>query len=402
MNIRPLPEKIGVGFLSPTKLEIEGYREEKAAHVWHYFVTPKTWWWPDESLTKTEEVFKGPITIDAFSPNLNKSLHIGHLRQLALAHFLKYSLQNTKFVSLLGTTGCLQSSINELHGWFDFLNFHPQLYYDALMPQDADIVPRHEGDGDKAGALVWDGPRGPVVVFRKADESGYRRPTYAFHDLAFAKTVKPDYYITGVEQVEHFQNLGLESKHLPMGLVLDASGKKLKSRTGDALTAKEAFEQVQAVMQPVPDPKKVIWNIIAWNLLATGRSTNVKFEPELWVKPEAPGMYCSYTWARLDSALGGYVLGKSSEMTQADADLAGFASYRWYYIDKAIDNMDPAPLCHYLYDLCRRVTKSYHVERIRDGRPGFQFAINQCRMGITVCMNFLGLFPVAMREVDVK
>lgn len=394
MNIKPLPDNVGVGFQSPTKLELKGYREEQHPHFFRYFFTPEEWTWPEVWTTCTTT----DIKIDGFSPNLNKSLHIGHLRQLALANCLSRVLRGSEFVSLFGTTDILKSSQDELQEWFDFLGFHPTRFYDALMPQDADIVPRHEGEGDKAGALVWDGPDGPVVVFRKADESGYRRGTYAFHDLAFAATVAPDNYITGVEQVDHFKSLGFGEKHKPMGLVLDKAGKKLKSRTGDAMSATEAFEAVQSAMQPVPDPKKIAWNVIAWNLLATGRATNVKFEPEAWVKPEAPGMYCSYAYARLTSALGGVARGDEKEMTQADAELAGFSQYRAYHFAKCHENMDPASLANYLYDLCRRATKAYHTERIREGRPGFQFAMSMCWQAIKDCMDKLGLFPIMMRE----
>ncbi len=402
MSIRPLVARFGFGFQSQEKQDFPGYREEQHPHFWRYFFTPQAWKWPEVWMTCT----RSQAVIDGFSPNLNKSLHIGHLRQLALANCLSRALAGAEFVSLMGTTGILKKSVDELQEWFDFVGFQPTLHYDALMPQDADIVPRHEGEGDKAGALVWDGPRGPVVVFRKADESGYRRATYAFHDLAFAATVAPDFYVTGVEQVEHFQNLGLAEKHLPMGLVMDSQGKKLKSRTGDAMTAKEAFEAVEAIMKPVPEPKKIVWNVIAWNLLATGRGTNVKFEPELWVKPEAPGMYCSYTWARLNSALDGPdeetdgSFGDEKSMTEADVELAGYSQYHLYHIGNTNETLDPAGLANYLYDLCRRATKAYHSERIRDGRPGFRFAISQCKLAIEECMKTLGMFPVLMREEE--
>jgi arginyl-tRNA synthetase len=397
-EIKPLQSRFGIGFQSVQKQDFPGYREEVHPHFFRYFVTPKSWKWP-EDISKITNVI-----VDGFSPNLNKSLHIGHLRQLALANCLSRVLRGSQWVSLLGTTGILKKSGDELDQWFDFVKFSPTRYYDALMPQDADIVPRHEGEGDKAGALVWDGPRGPVVVFRKADESGYRRATYAFHDLAFAATVKPDHYITGVEQIEHFQNLGLGNKHLPMGLVLNAAGTKMKSRDGgDGMTAREAFDMVKSVMQPVPEPDKIVWNVIAWNMLSTGRSTNIKFDPEAWVKPEAPGMYCSYTWARLESALEGSdqevdgTYGNESEMNQSDAELAAFSQYSVYYIAKSGETMDPAGLANYLYELCRAATKAYHSERIREGRPGFRFAVSQCKLAIEECMEALGMFFVLMR-----
>ena len=392
MSVRPLPEKVGVGFQSEQKLT-NTYREVNAGHCWYYFVTPDSWAWPEHPVVE-----KNRIKIDGFSPNLNKKLHVGHLRQLAIANCLKSVLPHADFVSLLGTTGILKQSVDDLNEWFNFLDFKPKLYYDALMPQDLEIVPRKNGEGDKEGALVWDGPHGPVVVMRKADEFGFRRTTYAFHDLAFAATVKPDYYLTGVEQVKHFHDLGLESKHLPMGLVMDADRKKLKSRNGDVFMAEDAFRLVQEAMQPVPDPKRIIWNVIAWNMLANSRTTYVQFEPERWVKPESPGMYISYTWARLKSALGSVDSEGSTEMNQSDVDLVGYSQYSYFHVIKTQATMDAVGLANYLYNLCRRVTKAYHSEKIRDGRPGFRFAIGKCFNVISYCMKMLGMFPIHMRD----
>lgn len=395
-NIRPLPDNVGVGFQSHAQVGGNNFREEQSEHAWRYFAQPGAYEWPYAWAAISRK-----LVIDGFSPNLNKSLHIGHLRQLALARCLSNLLgRRTEFVAILGCHGILQKAQDELRDWFNFVGYDPKLYYDVLMPQDEDIVPRREGEGEQAGALVWDGPKEPVIVFRKADDSGHRRATYAFHDLAFAKTVAPDYYVTGAEQVEHFQRLGLYDKHLPMGLVLGKDGKKLKSRSGDSLKAAEAFAEVSAVLQPVPDPRKVVWNVIAWNLLATGRAQNVKFDPEAWVKPEAPGMYISYTWARINSALAGSMQGTAAEMTQADADLAGFAGYYHYHATKGQTTFDPAGVANYLYELCRKVTKAYHTERIRDGRPGFQFAVSLCWATIATAMRTLGMFPVVMREQD--
>lgn len=398
-NIKPLPDKVGVGFQSIEQCFGTKHREEQHPHFWRYHVSPESWVWPLSPVDPQPLDFK-PLVIDGFSPNLNKSLHVHHMRQLALANCLSRVIPSAHFVSLLGCEGILKKAQDELQEWFDFLGFHPTLYYDVLMPKDEDIVIRHEGEGQYAGAMVWDGPQGPVVVLRSPDENGYRRPTYSFHDLAFAKLVGPDYYITGAEQIEHFQRLGLDHKHLVMGLVVGTDNKKLKSRSGDGMLAKEALDEILAVMQPVPEPKKIAWNIIAWNMLATGRSQNVKFDAAAWVKPEAPGMYCSYTWARLNSALGSDQIccEMSYEMTQDDAELAGFSQYRVYHQMKAREGMDPAGLSNYLYDLCRRATKAYHTERIRDGRPGFRYAMSQCLKGIGDCMKTLGMFPVVMRE----
>ncbi|MGH7175562.1 MAG: hypothetical protein ACREGR_04360, partial [Minisyncoccia bacterium] len=334
-------------------------------------------------------------------PNLNKSLHCGHLRQLAIAKCLQTCLPYAQFVSLLGCHGILKKAQDELSEWFALVGYSPTRYYDVLMPQDEDWVPRREvTEGDYKGTLVWDSPTGsPVVVFRTPDETGYRRATYAYHDLAFARLVAPTYYITGSEQKGHFQALGLADKHLAMGLVVGTDSKKLASRNGGAMLANEAFAAVEEMLETVPQPKQVAWNVLAYNMLATGRAQNVKFDPKVWVKPEAPGLYINYTWARLDSALlGAKQIGPESEMTQEDAELAGFADQWKYHRAKTRDTFDPAGFANYLAELCRRVSRAYHDERIRDGRPGFQYAISQCFTAIGDSMRHLGMFPVRLRE----
>lgn len=411
MNIRPIPDAHGVGFTSAERLpQLAGaYREEQVGRHWNYYVTPDNWNWP-----VTEPAREGELVIDGFSPNLNKSLHVGHLRNLAVANSLRHILRvshETEFVALLGTDGLLRKAQDELRGWFEFLKYQPTVYYDALMPKDEDIVPRRPGDGPYEGALVWDGPKGPVVVFRKPDESGHRRPTYAFHDLAFAKTVGPTHYITGCEQKEHFEGLGLGDRHLAMGLVLGLDGKKLKSRTGDALSAAEAMGQVsgeilkgQAGVEKgqreyaADELKKLSWNILCWNFLHCARSQNVKFDPEKWTKPDSGGMYISYTYARVCSALAG--LGylaypePPGDVTQADADLLGYAGYAKYYHGRAVQQMDPAPLANYALDLARRLGRAYHTEQIRDGRQAFQYAVTHAGIALKVVMNRLGMFTL--------
>ena len=322
--IRPIPVGYGVGFCSQEQLPefATKYREEQVGRFWNYYVTEDCQEWPEEIGQA------GPFIIDGFSPNLNKSLHVGHLRQLALAKSLQAILSQTvkpsrrlseqsTFVALLGASqGVFKYAVDELNHWFDFVEYHPTLHYDVLMPRDQEIVPRYKKNmpinsvfpmtdfnGNpfptvEESCEVWDGPNGPVVVVRSDG-----RPLYAFQDIAFAKTVGPTHYITGVEQKEHFQNLGLENKHLPMGLVLGEDGKKMKSRTGDSVTAKEVLQQIITQFELTPDPERLAWNVLAWNFLHVSRSQNVKFSPKEWTKPESPGMYITYTYARLKSAL---------------------------------------------------------------------------------------------------
>ena len=406
--IRPIPLSHGVGFFSMQQLpQFAGkYREENVGRYWNYYVTPECQEWP-EAVT-----YKGPYVIDGFSPNLNKSLHVGHLRQLALAKSLEsimnYAQQkpNAKFVSLLGASqGVFQYATEQLNGWFDFLNFHPELHYDVLMPRDQEIVPRYKTKVPVKDSIstdingnpfeheeeceVWDGPNGPVIVVRWDG-----RPLYAFQDIAFSKVVGPTHYITGTEQQEHFANLGLGDKHLPMGLVLGADGKKMKSRTGDSVTAKEVLDQIVSQLDPTPEPNKLAWNVLAWNFLHVARSKSVKYTPQEWTKPDAPGMYISYTYARLQSALAGESFDEASELTQSDAELLRLANQHGYALQRSIDSLDPAMLANYTYDLASKLGTAYHGEQIKGGRPGFKYALILAVTHLRLCMCQLGMFPL--------
>jgi len=416
--IRPIPTVYGVGFCSNEQLpEYAGkYREEQIGRLWNYYVTNHCQEWP-EKLAKV-----GPFIIDGFSPNLNKSLHVGHLRQLALAKSL-HSLLNggqaiadqSKFVALLGASqGVFEFAVKELNDWFDFLDYHPTLYYDVLMPRDQHIVPRYKKmmpyksklgtdfNGNpfesEQECTVWDGLNGEVIV-----ERWDGRPTYAFADIAFAKTVAPTHYITGAEQKEHFQSLGLSDKHLPMGLVLGADGKKMKSRTGDGVTAKEILEEIKSQFDPTPHPDRLAWNVVAWNFLHVSRGQNVKFNAKEWTKPDAPGMYITYTYARLKSALSapGEDVVVTDDIKQdklarkdIDIDLLGFAGQYVFYKNSAVAKFDPAILANYTYELAIKLGKAYHSEKIQGGRYAFQYAIEKATSVLSCCMFDLGMFKL--------
>lgn len=406
--IRPIPSSYGVGFVSAKQLpEYAGkYREENIGRYWNYHVTANYLQWP-----KSVD-FKGPYIIDGFSPNLNKTLHVGHLRQLALAKslssILNFDQKRAKFVSLMGASqGVFQYAQKQLGEWFDFLDFHPTLYYDVLMPLDQEVVPRrktkvlikdtittdfngkpfeHEEECE-----VWDGPKGPVIVVRSNG-----RPLYAYSDIAFAKTVGPTHYITGSEQKEHFSNLGLGDKHLSMGLVLGEDGKKIKSRTGDSITAIETMQLIEQHLNPTSEPKKLAWNILAWNFLHISRSSNVKFTPEQWTKSESPGMYITYTYARITSVLETENIShvNSNQLNEDDIKLLGFAGQHAFYMQHSIDALDPAILANYTHELAMKINVAYHSEQIKGGRLAFKYAIYKTVITLRDCMLQLGMFPL--------
>jgi arginyl-tRNA synthetase len=331
--------------------------------------------------------------LEGFAPNLNKNLHIGHLKNLAVANALSRILQPCQPVAMLGASlGIQPGAWEELQALFHFVGYHPQVRLDASLP--AGLVPTVPGTGDYAGCQVWQGPLGPVVVVK-----GDGTPTYAYHDLAYAQLVKPDYYVTGCEQKEHFTTLGLSDKHLPMGLVLGPDGKKIKSSSGDPLLASDALDLVIEQLDPTPEPKKLAWNILAYTFLQAAMASNNKFDPVSMTKPTAPGMYLSYTLAKVHSALakGGVPLDAGqppSGLTDGDVKLLGLAAYADFYLHSAAESKDPAPLANYLLTLAKGLAKVYAKQSIKDGPAGFQFAVAQAFKTLEKGMTTLGLFPL--------
>lgn len=413
-KISPMPPKYGVGFMAQSALPpelVQGYRLEVVGRFHNYHVTPERWDWP-----VTTDHTPRRIVIDGFSPNMNKELHVGHLRNLALARSLKSVLRhlNPTFVALLGCSlGVKKSALEGWKRWTTFTHYHPQVYYDVTLPQDVietreptveevekRVIDPNEPGPDFALPRLWDGPNGPVIVIR-ADG----RHLYSFHDLTFAKEVGPTHYITGQEQKEHFANLGLADKHLPMGLVLGDDGKKLKSRDGTALLANDALELVIENLREMPDRNtslQVAWNVLVWNFLHAARETNLKFEVEKWVRPEAPGMYITYTCARVRKALHPYTSGyyhevgkRDGEITEEDAKLLGLSEQMIHYHNKAVEGMDPAPIANFAHDLARALGVAYEKERIREGRPVFVHVIRHALWRLEHCMSDLGMFHVS-------
>ena len=388
-KIRPIPLKYGIGFFSPEPLPpemVKGYRYVPTGRYHNYFVTADNWKWPKESVVYDN------LIIDGFSPNLNKELHAGHLRNLAIANALS-KITNAKMVALLGASlGVKKKALEGWAFWTKFLNYHPEVYYDVLLPGDVLETRKSnfEHPDESSKMEVWDGPVSPVIVVTSDG-----RKLYAFHDLVFAKEVGPTHYITGHEQSEHFAHLGLKEKHLPMGLVLGSDGKKMKSRSGDAVSANEAIELIMAKLDETPDKFSLAWNILAWNFLSCARESNVKFNEVSWTSPDSPGMYISYTYARLASALGGAgwaILDLG--LKEIDVRLLGLAAQVRYYTYRSIVTLDPAPLANFLHVLALEVGKAYHQERIKDGRPAYRYAIDRVALVLFDGMQRLGMFPL--------
>lgn len=398
-KIQPLPPEIGIGITSLTPVDprlVSKMRYEQIGIHHNYYFTN------DHFSFNWAAVFgqeTKPCILDGFSPNLNKQLHIGHLRNLVLAKSLSKIFEANPCALLGASLGVLTGAGDKFDKWCDLGSIYsPEKYYDVFMPIDvinSDIRLASEGESvngkDLTGCWIWDGPKGPVIVIKS---NGQR--TYAYHDLVFSKIVAPDYYITGVEQKEHFQSLGLGDKHLPMGLVLGEDGKKIKSRNGDALSADEALDMIVGNLNPSPELKNLAWNILSWNFLSTGRETNIKFEPKKWTSPNSPGMYITYTNTRIESALEDSFCDTINfdKMTSDDLKLISYACLFEYYKLMAIEKKDPSPIANFAHEMAKKLNIAYESEKIKDGREEFVYCVNGANNMLSDAMFYLGMVGV--------
>ncbi len=284
--IIPMPENRGIGFtvIDESNIDLKGYLPQNVGRYSNYLFTRDNYRWPFVEKENPRYV------IDAFSPNLNKELHIGHLRNLVTAKFLKRTNEGTH-VSLFGASVGVYSWAEEaIWELLNFAQYKPdEVYYDILMPWDYVSRYLETGKNENNGCEVWQ--ENPEVIVTTSQH----KHTYSFYSIAFEKLQSPDYYLTGDEQADFFKSLGLGEKHLPMGLVLGLDGKKMKSRKQDKdgnvvfdpYTANEAIKDVMDNLQPTPEPKKLAWNIIAWNFLHVNRTKAIRFNPIEWVKTDS-------------------------------------------------------------------------------------------------------------------
>ena len=355
------------------------YTDERSG-VGHYKFTPQNHSWPCNYPMPATKV------IDAFSPNLNKRLHVGHLRNLAMAVALQRLLPDWHFVALLGASqGVIKDALDDWKWWTSFLSYKAEVYYDVVLPQD--VVQTHEQNG----MAHWRGPNGPVLVKRSDG-----RPLYAFWEVAFAEYVKPDYYLTGDEQIHHFGLLGLKDKHLNLGLVLGDHGKKMSSRA-DAVPAHVLITslctelETEGVWQG-DTLRQYAWNILAWNLLSHRRTENISCERLAGLN--SPGVLITeMAWALCDLTMGFRHCGGKQGLTTEDASLMGLAMSFVWYVDKARKTFDTCDLAHYLYKLTKAAFDAMNREADKT-RPGFLLSMQWCLQVITYCMDCLGLFFV--------
>lgn len=325
--------------------------------------------------TKYEQLFQpkdnSSLAIDAFSPNLNKMLHVGHLRQYVTALFLNHFC-GYKILCLLGTR---LGVIPEAKTKFDTLasKFSSyQVYLDTDWDYEYTFNPHgyhkifnlRDGEGNYENCLVTEND----VVIVKSDGSF----TYSFTELFFNLKVNPSFYLTGVEQQDHFKALGLSHKHIPMGLILNEYGQKLKSRDGKSVPFENLLIEIKHNLRENLQSEEIAWNIAVCNLLTANITSNLSFNYKNWTKSDSPGLYITYTYCRLKSLLG------KTFYPEVDGinDVIGEVMYMEFQESLATYTNNSSFVLKQLMSLCHKVNKLYDSKKLKEFSDIEKFSIS--------------------------
>lgn len=389
--IHPIPKGYGYGFCmrlsSGQQLPdfFNNYKIEKKGPFVNALFTPDNWSWPVKEDNKGESYI-----IDGFSPNLNKQLHVGHLRNVVLANALHHLFPKAKFVAMLGKSlGEIPEAEKQLDKLWEDIDYTPTKYYDTELCKT--VKPKftlHDGEGAQKGCKVWRGPEGDVIVIKSNGE-----PTYAYHDLLLHQEVTPTHYITGQEQRDHFKSLGLADRHLSMGLVVGKDGKKIKSRDGSAKLISEIIADVVEVLDDRnTDVEKLAWNIIALNLLTVSCNQQVTYDPVAWCHTKNVGMAATYALARFHSIMTDMLVPYLDEgVCEEDMELLAWSEYLWYYVKMSRDRMSTTYLAEYICTLARKLNQLHASRKVVGGSNSLRLAVGRAFHSLKAAMQSLGL-----------
>lgn len=203
---------------------------------------------------------------DGFSPNLNKSLHLGHLSNLVYASAISNLCPYLDSVSILNDTDNdinKEKYLEECHDIYKKFNYNVKL---GFFSSNMNYVDFETLDGEhyilnddfksryiqplniKVFVSQNDGFENCIVVKTpKTNENkvlvkSNGTTTYLNQDLALAKKLHlPILYLTGAEQVSHFdvvREFFPNNRHLAIGLIT-IDGEKMSSRKGNVTYLKD-------------------------------------------------------------------------------------------------------------------------------------------------------------------
>lgn len=283
---------------------------------------------------------------------------------------------------------CRQWSYDGFDALYEKLAMVPfEKYYPESAVADKGLAMVHAHTGSvyevSDGAVVFHGDEHGLFTQVFINSEGL--PTYAAKDVGLIHHKHEDFapqrsfIITDVSQKDHLAvvmasirqyapELVDATTHLTHGRIKFADGKKMSSRSGNALMAADVLEAVEnagrASGRPNPSAELAA---IKYAFLKVRIGGDIAYDPEESVSLDGnSGPYLQYAHARARS-----ILAKSQAATVAATELeAGerslvrkLSEYQDVII-RATTELMPHHVCTYLYELCQTFNRFYEQNRV--------------------------------------
>lgn len=382
-DIRTLPGDMGFGFC------VYGSPEQKIfdwAMHWGFRIVEGT---PYTNILVPKnydisECFEPAVQyryVDGFSPNLNKHLHIGHMSNFILAKAFQSMGVGNEFISILGDT--LEGDVEKSEAYKMYRTYCDifcldvsQVFYASHMIYIGDKL--EDGLGDYKGTKVFNVGDEKIVGIKSDGSTSYFYQDVSLADLLDDSTL----YLTGHEQDGHFKNLKKlypDTNHIGLGLV-KLTGAKMSSRGGNVIFFNDLIVDC---LKEFDNDWNLVYNVLAGFILKTEPTKDKKIDMKMLKNPKnSPGLYLSYTLARLTSA----------GVSAVDNTTFNSNELQFKYM-KALYNLQPNILFNALIEHCKMINTIYSTHRI-EGNPENEVMFSNFKEDLELGMKSLGLFLV--------
>lgn len=187
-------------------------------------------------------------------------------------------------------------------------------------------------------------------------------------------------WVVGNDQITHFQRLfslidliGLlpidNLYHLAYGYVFDKDGKRMSSRSGEALSADELLD----IIQKKVNNQDIALGALKYAFLSSGAFKDMKFDLEKAILfTGKSGPYVMYAYARACSILKDVnqdnVDLKNVELTDLNREILVKCSDYPNIITSCANSYSPNILADYLYDLAKLFSQMYETEKVLEAK----------------------------------
>jgi len=384
-ELRTLPSELGFGFCvygTPSVNVVKwanfwGFRIQEGKGGYTNILVPKNY-----DISECFEKFNQYKYVDGFSPNLNKHLHIGHMSNFILAKAFQSMEVGEEFISILGDT--LDGDVDKQEAYRAYKNYCDtfelnvsKVFYASHMVYSEDNL--EDGEGDYAGTKVFNTGEEKIVGI-KSDGS----TSYFYQDMALAsELVDSTLYLTGHEQDGHFANLKKfypNTSHIGLGLV-KLTGAKMSSRGGNVIFFSDLIDDC---LNEFNNDWNLVYNVLAGFILKIEPKKDKNIDMKMLKNPKnSPGLYLSYTLARLTSA---GVVADNFEDKFNNTEL------QFKYM-KSVSNLQPNILFNALIEHCKLINSLYSTHRIDDNLEN-KAMFSNLKEDLEFGMKKLGLFIV--------